>query len=237
MPRAYQARASSSNGPDGSPSSAKQWSRIACWRSASCWRRYEPAGPTANVNGSQKSSKSAYLAEVASVPDCTSSSPAPRRSSAISPSRTPTRACSPSVSGWTVRAARQNVLSIVMPPPGTSHMQPATTPPGRVTRAISRTPAAASRMNATTSEHSATSNAPSSNGSSSATPTRTSAPGLRARQASANCSAGSIAATWSAPTRDASSRVSPPGPQPTSSARMPAATPAASASSTASCGT
>ena len=64
VPRAYQARASSSNGPDGSPSSAKQWSRIACWRSASCWRRYEPAGPTANVNGSQKSSKSAYLAEV-----------------------------------------------------------------------------------------------------------------------------------------------------------------------------
>ena len=46
-------------GPAGSPSSAKQWSRIACCRSASCWRRYEPAGPTANVNGSQKSSKSA----------------------------------------------------------------------------------------------------------------------------------------------------------------------------------
>ena len=38
-------------------------------------------------------------------------------------------------------------------------MHDATTPPGRVTRAISRAPAAASRMNATTSEESATSNA------------------------------------------------------------------------------
>ena len=91
-------------------------------------------------------------AEVASVPSARPRGPRRPRRSAISPSRTPTRACSPSASGSTVRAARQNVLSIVMPPPGTSHMHAATTPPGRVTRAISRTPAAASRMNATTSE-------------------------------------------------------------------------------------
>ena len=134
-------------------------------------------------------------------------------------------------------AARQKLDSICIPPPGMSHMHSATTPPGRVTRAISRAPASASRMNAITSEESAASNSPSSQGRSSAPPTRTSAPGLRARQASANCSAGSIAATWSAPSREASSRVSPPGPQPTSSTRIPACTPAASASATASGGT
>ena len=44
-------------------------------------------------------------------------------------------------------------------------MHSATTPPGRVTRAISRAPASASRMNAMTSEDSAASNASSSNGS------------------------------------------------------------------------
>ena len=91
------------------------------------------------------------------MPACTSSSPARSSTSAISPSRTPTLACSPSESGSTVRTARQNVLSIVMPPPGMSHMHSATTPPGRVTRAISRAPASASRMNAITSEDSAAS--------------------------------------------------------------------------------
>ena len=86
-----------------------------------------------------------------------SSRPARSSTSAISPSRNPTLACSPCVPGSTVRTARQNVLSIVIPPPGMSHMHSATTPPGRVTRAISRAPASASRMKAITSEDSATS--------------------------------------------------------------------------------
>ena len=72
-------------------------------------------------------------------------------------------------------------------------MHAATVPPGRVTRAISRRPASASVMNATTSDESAASKLPSSHGSSSATPSRTSAPGLRSRQAATNCGAGSIA--------------------------------------------
>ena len=113
----------------------------------------------------------------------------------------------------------------------------ATTPPGFVTRAISRVPASASRMKAITSEDSATSKVSSANGRSSAAPSRTSAPGWRSRFAAANCGEGSIAATWSSPRRAASSCVSPPGPQPTSSARIPAVTPAASASATASFGT
>jgi hypothetical protein len=92
-------------------------------------------------------------------------------------------------------------------------------------------------MKAITSEESATSNVPSAHGSSSATPSRTSAPGWRSRFAAANCGEGSIAATCSSPRRAASSWVRPPGPQPTSSARMPALTPAASASATASFGT
>ena len=100
-------------------------------------------------------------------------------------------------------------------------MQSATVPPGRVTRAISRMPWSGSLMNAITSWASAASNAPSSHGSASAPPTRTSAPGWRSRQASANCAAGSIAATRSAPVRATSSCASPPGPQPTSRTRMP----------------
>ena len=75
----------------------------------------------------------------------------------------------------------------------------ATTPPGRVTRAISRAPASASRMKAITSEDSATSKVSSANGRSSAAPSRTSAPGWRSRFAAANCGDGSIAATWSSP--------------------------------------
>jgi hypothetical protein len=46
------------------------------------------------------------------------------------------------------------------------------------------------------------------------------APGLRARHASTNGGEGSIAATASAPARETSSRVRPPGPQPTWSRRM-----------------
>ena len=114
----------------------------------------------------------------------------------------------------------------------------ATTPPGLVTRAISRVPASASRMKAITSEDSATSNVSSVErqvlrgavahvGAGVALTVR----GGELRRS------GSIAATWSSPRRAASSCVSPPGPQPTSSARIPAVTPAASASAIASVGT
>ena len=126
--------------------------------------------------------------------------------------------------------------SIVIPPVAMSHMHTATVPPGRVTRAISRTPWSGSAMNPMTSEDSAASNRPSRQGSSSATPTRTSAPGLRSVQASANCAAGSIAATFLAPVRAASSAARPPGPHPTSTTRIPAVTSAASASATAKLG-
>ena len=129
------------------------------------------------------------------MPDCTSSRPARASTSAIWPSRTPTLACSPSESGSTIRTARQNVLSIVIPPPGMSHMHSATTPPGLVTRAISRAPASASRMKAITSEDSAASNVSSANGRSSAAPSRMSAPGWRSRFAATNCGDGSMAAT------------------------------------------
>jgi hypothetical protein len=110
-----------------------------------------------------------------------------------------------------------------------SHIAAATVPPGFVTRAISPMPWSASLIQATTSEHIAASKVPSSQGSDSATPSRTSAPGMRAWQAAANWGAGSIAATLSSPTRRASSTASAPGPQPTSRTRMPARTPAASA--------
>jgi hypothetical protein len=115
-------------------------------------------------------------------------------------------------------------------------MHAATVPPARVTRVISPTPRSASRMKPITSEDSAASNSPSVHGGSSATPSRTSAPGFRSRHAAANCGAGSIAATFDAPTRAASTLVSPPGPQPTSRTRMPDLTPAASASALASDG-
>ena len=60
-------------------------------------------------------------------------------------------------------------------------MHATTAPPGRVTRAISPTPAAGSLMNWTTSCARAAANVSSGNGSCSAEPSRTSAPGLRAR--------------------------------------------------------
>ena len=91
-------------------------------------------------------------------------------------------------------------------------------------------------MKGTESEASATSNELSANGISSATPSRTSTPGLRSRQAAVNDSDGSSAVTFSAPSRATSSRVRPPGPQPTSRARWPGRTPAVSASATASSG-
>ena len=105
-------------------------------------------------------------------------------------------------------------------------MQPATTPPGRVTRAISRTPAVgvAHERDHERGER-GVERAVVPRQLLGARPRARRRPGCASRQASANCSAGSIAATWSAPSRAASSRVSPPGPQPTSSARMPGCDP------------
>src|SRR3954471_21705509 len=60
------------------------------------------------------------------------------------------------------------------------------TPPGRATRRISRTPAGASLMKFKTSWESTTSKVESANGSASAAPTPTSAPGTRLRHASTN---------------------------------------------------
>ena len=95
-------------------------------------------------------------------------------------------------------------------------------PPGRVTRAISLTPRSGSRMKPMTSEDSAASKrrvgpraAP-----------RPRPRGRRRRDAltasGRELGAGSIAATFSPPTRAATSAASPPGPQPTSTTRMPA---------------
>ena len=58
----------------------------------------------------------------------------------MSPSVVPTMADSPGAPGTTCRAAVQKIRSMVMPPLAMSHMQAATMPPGRVTRAISFTP-------------------------------------------------------------------------------------------------
>jgi hypothetical protein len=74
----------------------------------------------------------------------------------------------------------------LQPATGDVHIAAATVPPGLVTRAISPMPWSASLIQATTSEHIAASKVPSSQGSDSATPSRTSAPGMRARQAAAN---------------------------------------------------
>ena len=63
-------------------------------------------------------------------------------------------------------------------PPAKSQTHAATTPPGRVTRTISRAPAAASVMKCTTSSASVASNVSSSKGRCSATPWRMSAHGM-----------------------------------------------------------
>jgi hypothetical protein len=67
-----------------------------------------------------------------------------------------------------------------------SHIAAATVPPGFVTRAISPMPWSALLIQATTSELIAASKVPSSQGSDSATPSRTCAPGMRSWQAAAN---------------------------------------------------
>ncbi len=112
-------------------------------------------------------------------------------------------------------AVRVNTDSGLVPP-APSHTQAATTPPGRVTRAISRTPRTWSDMKCTTSWASAASKVSSANGSASADASRTSARGNRSAVAATNEVAGSTAVMRASSVRRASSAVSIPGPQPTS---------------------
>ena len=113
-----------------------------------------------------------------------------------------------------------------MPPPGTSHMQPATTPPGRVTRAISRMPGrrvaherdderAQRDVERAVLEGQLLGDAHAHVGARVARP-------AGVGELRGGVDRGDVVR---ADARDASSRVSPPGPQPTSSARMPAAHP------------
>ena len=114
-------------------------------------------------------------------------------------------------------------------PPAKSQTHAATTPSGRVTRAISRSPATGSDMKCTTSCARAASNESSSNGRCSAGARSTITPGSRVRAATTNVSDGSTAVTRSGPTLATSSEVSAPGPHPTSTTVRPATTPARSA--------
>jgi hypothetical protein len=59
-----------------------------------------------------------------------------------------------------IEAVFQKIRSIVMPPVAMSHIQAATVPPGRVTRAISRTPRSGSDMKPITSDDTAASHSP-----------------------------------------------------------------------------
>src|SRR3712207_2821939 len=70
----------------------------------------------------------------------------------MSPSAVPGKRRSPTTPGSMRRTAAQNVASIVMPPVAVSHLHAATVPPGRVTRAISRTPWSGSSMKPSTRE-------------------------------------------------------------------------------------
>ena len=86
-------------------------------------------------------------------------------------------------------------------PPAWSQTQAATTPPGRVTRAISAIPATGSGMKWTTSCARTTSKEAAVKGIRSADATSTSTPGLRERAAATNGSDGSTAETALGPSR------------------------------------
>jgi len=66
VPRAYQARASRVNGPSGRADRHAWRTRARC--SPVNVVKYWPAGPTARVNGSQKSSNPLYSARAVSAP-------------------------------------------------------------------------------------------------------------------------------------------------------------------------
>ena len=106
-------------------------------------------------------------------------------------------------------------------PPEWSQTLAATVPPGRVTRAISRSPATGSAMKCTTSCARARSNPSSSKGSASAAAGAYVETGQPLAHERHEDSEGSTAATASTPSSPTSGAVSAPGPQPTSSARCP----------------
>ena len=175
--------------------------------------------------GCHHSSKDPYGTVTVSFPGSTASSPAARNSSTRCPSLVPARPDSSSAPGSRSRTADQNVLSGPLPS-AKSQTHAATTPPGRVTRAISASPATGSAMKCTTSWASAASTLRSASGSRSAAACCTTTPGHRRRAAATNDADGSTATTRAAPSRSTSRTVSAPGPQPTSSARRPGPTPA-----------
>ena len=125
-------------------------------------------------------------------------SPASRAYVASWPSWVPGSSASFGAAGSMSRAADQKSES-GEPPPAWSHTQAATTPPGLVTRPISRKPATGSDMKCTTSWARAASKESSAYGSASATPCRTSIPGKRSWVAATNDGDGSMAATAGAP--------------------------------------
>jgi hypothetical protein len=105
-------------------------------------------------------SKDSYGTVTVSFPGSTPSSPAAPNSSTRCPALVPARPDSSSAVGSRSRTADQNVVSGPLPL-AKSQTQAATTPPGRVTRAISASPATGSAMKCTTSWASAASTLPS----------------------------------------------------------------------------
>ena len=101
---------------------------------------WAPAGPTPSVYGCHHSSKVGEVTVTSSSASSMSRHPACSSSAASSPLRAPARATSSSASGITVSSARKNV-DWGARPPSKSQTLTATTPPARVTRRNSPTPA------------------------------------------------------------------------------------------------
>ena len=222
------------NGPSGSAS--RHAARTASCSSGAAPRAPFPDGPTLCVNGSQKSSKPLWSARAVELAVLDVLQARQRRSAPrCRPAGSRPLAARRSTSGRTSRIAFQKVRSIVMPPSSMSHMQAATVPPGRVTRAISRTPLSGI---AHERDHKAGQRRVE----------RRVVPRQRFRHAFAHVGSGTRAhgtpprtagldrprRRSPLPTRAASSTVSPPGPQPTSRTRAPARASAASHSAAAS---
>ena len=115
------------------------------------------------------------------------------------PSRAPASCDSSRAPGSSSSGRRPEEAERRLRPPAWSQTQAATTPPGRVTRAISRSPATGSVMKCTTSWASAASKASSSNGSASADADARRRRGSASGPRATNGSDGSTAATASAP--------------------------------------
>ncbi len=101
------------------------------------------------MNGSHHSSNDANSTLTASAVDLTSTSPTSARSPASWPSAAPRMSASSAASGSRTWTPSQNGVSGLLPS-ACCQTVAATIPPGRVTRAISRTPAWGSAMNGTT---------------------------------------------------------------------------------------